>query len=148
MLTLYDFVAESNKIEGYFSVAQSEVDAHIDFLAEDVTVESLELFVRRVAGPRAVLRTKPGQNVRVGSHIAPPGGPDVPRDLGLILLGKDAHRVHLEYLTLHPFMDGNGRSARALWLKMHGRIPSLGFLHTFYYQTLGAHDDRRLPNYR
>ena len=140
MLILNDFVAESNKIEGIFSVTRAEIDAPVEFLAEPVTVETLELFVKRVAN--AELRTKPGMNVQIGKHVAPRGGPGIRPALQQVLLGLNHYDVHLNYLTLHPFMDGNGRSSRALWLKMHGRIPPLGFLHTFYYQTLGAHDGR------
>jgi hypothetical protein len=39
--------------------------------------------------------------------------------------------AHIRYEKLHPFMDGNGRSGRAIWaLMMRGRDPfSLPFLH-------------------
>ena len=48
-----------------------------------------------------------------------------------------ACETHVRYELLHPFLDGNGRSGRALWLWLMGQAP-LGFLHTFYYQTLSA----------
>jgi hypothetical protein len=53
-----------------------------------------------------------------------------------------ARRFELDKATpdvrFGPTTDGNGRSGRALWLWcMRGRAP-LGFLHQFYYQTLGA----------
>ena len=46
--------------------------------------------------------------------------------------------VHVAYENLHPFMNGNGRSGRALWLWHMGGIEKvpLGFLRTWYYQSL------------
>lgn len=141
-MTLHGFIEESNRIEGIHTVSPTDMDAHRKFLSEPTSVESLETFVAAVAGAR--LRTLKGDNVRVGQHIAPLGGPEIKLRLeALIEQEWDPYHMHCRYLTLHPFMDGNGRSARALWLKMTGRIPAIGFLHRFYYDTLSHSDGRK-----
>lgn len=136
------FVAESNRIERIPIVRAREVEAHEAFLAEPPTVETLKRLVK-ILQPDAVLRRHAGLNVRVGPHVAPPGGPAIEEQLRALLAviragARDPCLTHTEYETLHPFTDGNGRSGRALWLYQMGgteRIP-LGFLHHWYYQTL------------
>jgi hypothetical protein len=146
---LVNFVTESNRIEGiHRKPTVAELRAHCVFLAADyVTISDLEALVRTVA-PGKPLRDQPGMNVRVGNHVAPPGGPNVTAALHFVLDEAngfvDPHAVHLRYETLHPFMDGNGRSGRALWLwqmlNQHDARHAIrmGFLHLFYYQTLAA----------
>ncbi len=50
--------------------------------------------------------------------------------------------AHVAYEKSHPFMDGNGRSGRAIWawmMQREGLDPySLQFLHRWYYQSLNA----------
>ena len=148
--TLEDFVVESNRIEGIVREPDDpqlarEVEATRLFTQlHHPTVNDLENFVVVCTGAQAhpaVLRRRVGLDVRVGNHIAPPGGPGISGKLELLLMAMDAagpFLTHLRYESLHPFTDGNGRSGRALWLwQMGGKAP-LGFLHRFYYQTLAA----------
>lgn len=145
---LMAFVRQSNAIEGIVDrpPTKVEVDAHRTLLAlERITVDDMERFVADIA-PGKPLRRHKGMNVRVGPHLPPPGGPAIVSDLTELLweIGESPDLspwlAHLRYETLHPFMDGNGRSGRALWLWMIGGIDELrlplGFLHAFYYQTL------------
>jgi Fic/DOC family len=140
---LLAFQTESNHIEGIDAVLDEEVQALERLLdSSKLWIGELVAYVS-VCQPSAVLRDKksvPG--VRVGDHIAPPSGPKLMEDLCILLdkvnnFGKiSSWRAHVEYENLHPFTDGNGRSGRALWLWMcNGQAP-LGFLHSFYYQTL------------
>jgi hypothetical protein len=143
-MTPADFVRESNRIEGILrDPTEAEVAAFLHFLDVDCPrVDDIERFVA-VNQPGAVLRRARGLDVRVGSYVAPPGGPGIEKVLWPLLqdvaYGLHPHEAHLRYERLHPFTDGNGRSGRALWAwgmkKYHGGFP-LGFLHHFYYQTL------------
>jgi len=140
------FVRESNKIEGIYRKPTPEELAEFDrFMGLDRTYVADMIQFVSVYHPNAVLRNLTGLDVRVGNHIAPSGGPDIELRLVNLLAGankqppcfSDPFEVHLEYETLHPFTDCNGRSGRMLWA-WQMRDLSLGFLHRFYYQTLGA----------
>ena len=150
MINYKRFVEESWHIEGlepseetievlagiheYFVVKAEKVDAfRIAELADAFT------------GGRGAIRDRIGMNVRVGEHVPIPGGVTVKTKLLEICdranNDEDPHVIHRDFESLHPFMDGNGRTGRLLWLWMMHRQNkdcSLGFLHEWYYQSLNA----------
>ncbi len=146
MWTLEDFVKESNRIEGINrEPTQEEIAAHEVLLDnKEITVKDLEAFVS-IIQPGAILRRKVGLDVRVGNYYPPNGGPEIEEQLDSLLYkiqdpsGRiGSYKAHIAYEQLHPFTDGNGRSGRALWLWQVGGEAPIGFLHSFYYQTLIA----------
>jgi hypothetical protein len=140
MSALLSFITESNAIEGiYDSPSDEEIAAYIDF--RSVERPALEDVMRlvEVVQPGARLRDRPGLNVSVGEHEPPPGGAGIPLALDMLLADDTLTpaALHHRYLFLHPFTDGNGRSARALWLHRRGWDYGRGsFLQEWYYASL------------
>lgn len=144
---LHDFIVESNRIESIFREPTAvEIEAHEFFLKlNEISVSAVTLFVAVITGMKAPLRDKSGMDVMIGNHLPPRGGPKITQKLEQILEmaqgpAVQPYVVHAEYETLHPFMDGNGRSGRVLWawhMQRLGRDPfGLPFLQRWYYDSL------------
>lgn len=136
------FLRESLAIEGIErGPTPAETRATLAFLAGDLTVDAV-LALQAVYAPGKPFRDRVGMDVRVGDHVAPPGNPWMRDHLEHVLNNSDPYSGHVAFELLHPFMDGNGRTGRAVWawLMVHaGRPPfALPFLHRWYYDSLAA----------
>ncbi len=144
---IFKFCTESNRIEGIYSrKSDNKMFESFGWFLEiqhlsnqDVVKFALDL------SPKCVLRDRPGMNVLIGSHFPIGGGTGVKNAMDC-MFSQDikfmhAFEFHQLFEKLHPFMDGNRRTGRAIWLWMmlkRSSDVSLGFLHTWYYQSLNA----------
>lgn len=144
------FIDESNRIEGINRPATTDEIAECNrFLRlKKIQIADLVKFVK-IYQPNALLRNRSGLDVRIGDYYPPAGHISIEKWLlsllkdiqepALGLRALSAYEAHRKYEKLHPFTDCNGRSGRMLWYWiMKGKAP-LGFLHTYYYQSLAHH---------
>lgn len=151
---LVQFILESNVIEGLDEEQQAwnEMSLYSWMLGlKALTFADVANFVNQVA-PGAKVRSTFGMDVTIGESPPPKGGPEITERLGLLLWHishKDPHPflAHREYERLHPFMDGNGRSGRMIWLwQMRKRGYQYGrpFLLEYYYQSIAYDQGEQL----
>lgn len=141
------FLVESNGIEGMCDpITTDEVSEAVDFLMLDrLSTQDIE---KHAASKGGKLREYEHMDVYVGSYCPPKGGPNIPRNLNLLIHAINENSLtpfeqHVEFENLHPFTDGNGRTGRLIWawhMLHHGIHPGIDlmFLEAFYRQTLEA----------
>jgi hypothetical protein len=157
MLTPADFIRESNLIEGIDrDPTLEEIGAFAEFLTIKVMTAHYLSALQCVFAPDAPLRIRKGLDVCVGNRRCPPGGPAIGVQLAEIILGAATTErpwyVHAVFEYVHPYMDGNGRTGRALWawhMERLGLQPfRMPFLQRYYYQTLEFCDRLDIMNQR
>jgi hypothetical protein len=86
-----EMVAESNRIEGIDRPpTDAEIREHERFVGLDkMSISELQNFVG-VYQPNARLRSIPGLNVRVGSHVPPKGGEHIVAQLQALVTDINA----------------------------------------------------------
>lgn len=170
---LEKFMRESNFIEGEHMVANPHDSAYEPwiigrlndhdikgaqfFLANDVNVTNLKKTHRilfhgsgerwGVPENKWVGQWKPVPN-QIGNHHPPPPEriPDCMKAYMKAFPDMDAFEAHNEFANIHPFMDGNGRMCRLVWLWKslydESNRSQLSFLHNYYYETLNHQNSR------
>jgi hypothetical protein len=138
--SLYAFCVESHAIEGIVDSALTEDLAlrTADFLDSDLSIETLGQF-----NTKGFLRTQLGMDLKIGTYRPPQGGPNIRIALRHILGDMydkvTPYEVHCRFMTLQPYMDGNGITGRVLWLyqRVHmNKTRPNKFLRNWYMDSL------------
>lgn len=144
-----DYTNESRAIEGLSADPQS-VDYLRAFVEGPLSVTALCDYVWSEANQK--IRSEPWMNVRVGAHVPPHGGEYVVQELQNILdaaMLNSPYETHCRFLFLHPFLDGNGRAARAIlaWQSLRNpvwaeQIKTYPILKAVYFMGLDHADEQ------
>ena len=153
------FLIQSNAIEGITDpVTAGDVAVVWDFVTRDVIKISDVSDLVYYFQPDARLRDGIGchVNVRLGIYNPPPAGHHIIDGLNAILEKMNlysenpyqAYDLHIEYESLHPYSDGNGRSGRILLFRMlRGNFGPYDFLTWWYIQTMRNYNRSEETNY-
>lgn len=163
---------EMEQVQGKFTMDSYELEGEIALIkdvnclqailsANYINIHMLEEIVGAMTNGKGRMRDRRAMNVRVGSHNPPKGGEGV-LIMTLQLLEELADGVDdpwawkERFLWLHPFTDGNGRIARALWLRMEAlkdanhiyqRLRRVGLMKAMYLAALESSNGRALQSF-
>ena len=142
-MSLQTFITESNKIENESNV-KGELQLYQWFLGNTLSEENTKTFHMKLATLRKQLKMKHRGHYRkipvyIGRKKLLPEKVKGDMEDFWELIYEEAlypHTAHCIFESIHPFVDLNGRVGRAIWLHMMDGNAPLGFLHTWYYQSL------------
>ena len=145
MSDLENFIIESNHIEGEKTFPEKELPIYEWWLASDLDEDNLRQFHQRLCDARNQLaKSERGIYRKVPVYVGRKEmtNPGSIRRLMIQFFGgldeRSPFENHKLYERIHPFVDLNGRTGRAIWLHqmLEKQDVPLGFLHTWYYQSL------------
>lgn len=146
MSYLNPFIIESNNIENEGTFIEKELPIYEWWIANACNEENLKEFHKRLCNARNQLaKSERGVYRKIPVYVGAKEmmNPGSIRRAMTQFFGDlhqmkpfDAHRL---YENIHPFVDLNGRTGRAIWLHQMSQKPydfEPHFLHIWYYQSL------------